>query len=38
MKKLSDAIKLKNINFLLQNWDMLNMKDIKKLYANSGVF
>ncbi len=38
MEKHSEETKSKNIDFLLENWDMLNMKEINKLYANGGVF
>ncbi len=38
MKKSSEEIKSKDINFILENWDMLNIKDIMKLYAKAGVF
>jgi hypothetical protein len=38
MIKVSIEENIKNINFLLENWDMLNIKDIMKLYATGGVF
>ncbi len=38
MKQFNEKNKLKNINFLLENWEYLNMREINKVYANHGVF
>jgi hypothetical protein len=38
MKKVTIEENKKNISFLLENWDMLNIKDIMKLYASGRVF
>ena len=35
MKK--ELVRKKYIDFLLENWDYLNMKDIKKIYAKRVV-
>lgn len=36
--KNKESNRIKNINFLLENWDVLNMEEIKKVYSNRGVF
>jgi len=38
MSKSIDRVKVKDINFLLDNWDILNMKEIMKLYGSGGIY
>jgi len=38
MEKANIIENRKNINFLLENWDMLNTRQIMKLYADGGIF
>jgi len=37
-KTMKKSTRKENINFLLENWDFLNMKEIRKLYAHRRVF
>ena len=37
MERFSEESRREKINFLLENWEILNIKDIMDVYAEGGV-